>query len=489
VYVAADVLNCDPDYIGYRIVTNMIRLFSVFIPASIIGLILSDFVLTYLCYAGASLFVSSVIESNSSPLDTLSIDYQFLKLAIVAASVMLGMYFQDLYARIHVNSGVLVFQQACTAIGSAVVMQGLLMYLLRDEWSIGRWVMLIGSVLTVVVVTCWRIFYSSVILKAGTQRTLFVGTSCVVQEIASHLLKQPEIGMYNLGYVDNAEQNGHLPGGKVVGKIAELASIADSLKPDLIVVGMEEPRQQMPTAEMMQLRFAGIRFEEAPITFEKTFGRVLTKQLRPSQLIFSTDIGHRRQNPFWITVYSLALALGLTVIFAPVMLMVALLVKITSRGPVLFRQTRVGLNGAIFSIYKFRSMYENAEAGTGPVWARKGDPRITPVGKWLRALRLDELPQLFNVLRGEMLLIGPRPERPEFVKKFESQIPFYRLRHSIKPGITGWAQINYKYGENLDDTIIKLEYDLYYIKNQSLSLDILILLRTLKVMLFSGLGH
>jgi lipopolysaccharide/colanic/teichoic acid biosynthesis glycosyltransferase len=171
------------------------------------------------------------------------------------------------------------------------------------------------------------------------------------------------------------------------------------------------------------------------------------------------------------------------------MLIVAILVRITSRGPILYRQTRVGLNSAIFTIYKFRSMYENAEAGTGPVWASKGDPRTTPVGRWLRKLRLDELPQLFNILRGEMLLVGPRPERPEFVKKFESQIPFYGFRHCVKPGITGWAQINYRYGETLEDTIIKLEYDLYYIKNQSLSLDTLIILRTLKVMLFSGLGH
>jgi exopolysaccharide biosynthesis polyprenyl glycosylphosphotransferase len=467
----------------------MVRLFSVLIPASIVGLVFAEFVIIYLCYAVSPFLVAWIVDPHFGPMEFLTTDYGYVKLAIVALSVMAGLYFHDLYAKVHVHSGVLLFQQVCTAIGAAVVVQGLLMYLLRDAWSISRWTMLIGSVLTVLIIPPWRIFYSSVILKAGSQRTLFVGTSSVVQEIAEHILKQPEIGMRNLGYIDNEHQNGHLPGGKVLGRISDLASVADQLQPDLIVVGMNESRQQMPTAQMMQLRFSGIRFEEAPVTFEKTFGRVLIKQLRPSQLIFSSEIGQRRQRPFWRNAYSLLLTLFLLVIFSPIMLITAILVRVTSRGPILYRQTRVGLDGKIFSIYKFRSMYENAEAATGAVYAQKNDSRVTPVGKWLRKLRLDELPQLFNILRGEMLLIGPRPERPEFVKKFESQIPFYHFRHSVKPGITGWAQINYKYGENLEDTIIKFEYDLYYIKHQSLTLDTLIFLRTLKVMLFSGLGY
>jgi exopolysaccharide biosynthesis polyprenyl glycosylphosphotransferase len=245
----------------------------------------------------------------------------------------------------------------------------------------------------------------------------------------------------------------------------------------------------MPIEEMMRLRFAGVRFEEAHVTFESTFGRILTKDLNPSQLIFSTDIAQRRRSEFWQNACSLVVTAILLVVFAPVMLAVALLLKLTSPGPVLFSQKRVGLNNKVFSLYKFRSMYRDAEAKTGPVCATKGDPRITPVGKWLRKLRLDELPQLFNVLRGETLLVGPRPERPEFVRGFEKEIPFYCYRHSVKPGITGWAQINYKYGETLEDTIVKLEYDLYYIKHHGLSLDILIVLRTLKVMLFSGFGR
>jgi len=160
-------------------------------------------------------------------------------------------------------------------------------------------------------------------------------------------------------------------------------------------------------------------------------------------------------------------------------------VKLTSRGPVVYRQHRVGLKGAEFEVFKFRSMYENAEEGTGAVWAQKDDPRITPLGRWLRSLRLDELPQFFNVLRGEMSIVGPRPERPEFVQTLSEQIPFYRQRHCVKPGITGWAQINHKYGDTIEDTIAKLEYDLYYIKNLSPSLDLYIIFHTAKVMLLS----
>jgi exopolysaccharide biosynthesis polyprenyl glycosylphosphotransferase len=221
------------------------------------------------------------------------------------------------------------------------------------------------------------------------------------------------------------------------------------------------------------------------VTFESTFGRVLTKELRPSRLIFSTELGPRRRSLMIHSLYSFPIALALTILFAPIMLVVAILVKLTSPGPIFHRQVRVGLNDSTFTVYKFRSMSANAEAKTGPVWAQKNDPRVTPIGKWLRRLRLDELPQLFNVLRGEMTLVGPRPERPEFVAKLTEQIPYYSYRHCVKPGITGWAQINHKYGDTLEDAIIKLEYDLYYIKNLAISLDTYIIFHTLKVMLFS----
>jgi lipopolysaccharide/colanic/teichoic acid biosynthesis glycosyltransferase len=163
------------------------------------------------------------------------------------------------------------------------------------------------------------------------------------------------------------------------------------------------------------------------------------------------------------------------------MVLVAILVKLTSPGPVFYKQTRMGVDDVPFTVMKFRSMRTDAEAKTGAVWATRNDPRVTPLGKWLRKLRLDELPQLFNVLKGDMSMVGPRPERPEFTRLLEEKIPFYRQRTCVKPGLTGWAQINHKYGDTIEDTIAKLEYDLYYIKNLSFALDMYIIFSTVKI--------
>ncbi len=232
--------------------------------------------------------------------------------------------------------------------------------------------------------------------------------------------------------------------------------------------------------DLLGLRFSGVRIEEAATAFENIFKRVALEELRPGHLIYSGELGPRPGNVVLQSAYSSLIALLGVIVCAPVMLVVAVVIKLSSRGPVLFRQTRVGWQGALFTLYKFRSMDADAETGTGAVWAAKDDPRVTPVGRWLRRLRLDELPQFFNVLRGEMSLVGPRPERPEFVETLTQRIPFYRQRLCVKPGITGWAQINYRYAGTLEDTSVKLEYDLYYLKNLSLALDAYIILQTVK---------
>jgi exopolysaccharide biosynthesis polyprenyl glycosylphosphotransferase len=212
---------------------------------------------------------------------------------------------------------------------------------------------------------------------------------------------------------------------------------------------------------------------------------VCTREFRPSQLIFSEELGPRAGSANFQAVYCFIFAVVLLVLTSPLMLLVALAVRLTSPGPILLRQKRVGRGDKIFTVYKFRSMYADAEARTGAVWATRNDPRITPMGRIIRRVRLDELPQLFNVLKGEMAIAGPRPERPEFVKTLSETIPYYRQRHCVKPGITGWAQINYKYGDTIEDTIAKLEYDLYYIKNMSMWLDAYIFFHTVKTMLLT----
>ena len=304
-------------------------------------------------------------------------------------------------------------------------------------------------------------------------------TYCYIEE-------HPETGLQVVGYVGYRQEDGAaLPGGKVLGPMVSLREIIQATNPDRIVVGMTERRMRMPVGELLDLRFAGHIIEEAASTYEKVCGRVCLKELRPSQLIYSGELGPRRASMFYQTVINLVVATIGIVAAMPIMLLTALAVRLTSAGPVLYRQVRVGMDGLPFTLYKFRSMRADAEAATGAVWASKDDPRVTPVGRIIRKLRIDEIPQLFNVLKGEMSIVGPRPERPEFVQALSEKIPYYRQRHCVRPGITGWAQVNYKYGDTLEDTVQKLEYDLYYIKNMSPSLDCYIIFLTIKATLLS----
>jgi sugar transferase (PEP-CTERM system associated) len=286
--------------------------------------------------------------------------------------------------------------------------------------------------------------------------------------------------------VDESREEGtEMPGGKVLGVVSSLTEIVAATKPSRIIVGMFERRNRMPVNDLLELRFAGHIIEEAADVYERVCGRVCLTEIRPSQLIYSGELGPSGNSLFYQNMMNFLVAgIGL-VIASPLMLLTALAVKLTSPGPVLYRQVRVGLNGTLFTVFKFRSMRADAEKGTGAVWASKDDPRITPVGKIIRKIRFDELPQIVNVLRGEMSIVGPRPERPEFVKMLSEKIPYYRQRHCIRPGITGWAQINYKYGDTLEDTVTKLEYDLYYIKNMTPGLDMYIIFDTVKAMLLS----
>jgi exopolysaccharide biosynthesis polyprenyl glycosylphosphotransferase len=251
------------------------------------------------------------------------------------------------------------------------------------------------------------------------------------------------------------------------------------------VIAMTEKRASLPMDELLGLRFSGVRMEEATTLYEEAFGRICVTEVRPSELIFSSKLGPRRWTVRLQAIYGWIFTALATVIVLPVVLVAALIVKLTSKGPAFYQQTRVGLNGSTFTVYKLRSMRQDAEARTGAVWASRNDPRITPFGRFLRKSRIDELPQFWNVLKGEMSLVGPRPERPEFVRELSNTIPFYPHRLCVKPGITGWAQINHQYGDSIQHTVTKLEYDLYYIKNLSPTLDAYIMFQTVKTMLLS----
>jgi sugar transferase (PEP-CTERM system associated) len=460
----------------------MVRIFRIFIPTSVIALLFSELALIFFCYLLAILAVQHEADAVVFLLD----DNGLGRIAVVTFCIMTGMYFQDLYWKFRVHSKVLLVQQLCLVVGVSFIIQALLTYFRLQDWSLSKWTMIAGSAFTLVLLPLWRILYETLVLHAlGRVRLLFLGSSALNMAIARELLERPELGMEPIGFLADLDVPAAARSGPQLGGVSDLKKVAAEMRPDCIVVGMSERRQQLPVADLLDLRFAGVPVEEAQMVYENTFGRVATGSLRPSQLIFSTELGPRSRQVAVQSVYNFVIALVSAALLLPLMILVAVLIKATSEGPILFRQQRVGRGGVEFTLYKFRSMRLNAEAGTGAVWASPDDPRITPLGRWLRRFRIDEVPQLFNVLAGNMSIVGPRPERPEFVSVLNDAIPYYRQRLCVKPGITGWAQINHKYGDTMEDTGVKLEYDLYYIKNLAFSLDVYIMFQTAKVMLLS----
>ena len=459
----------------------MIRFFRVFVPAGALALFSSEILLILSSY-----ILATYVFLTVDPTVFLLYDRGLVRILLVLASILVGMHFHDLYSNIYVRSRRVLIQQLCLVIGAAFLVQALIGYL-DATLRIPIRVMVLGSFLAIVSIFAWRVFFSAHVLRVvARDRLLLVGASPVLEDIGKHIEEHPETGLQVVGYVRDREEAGTaMAGGKVLGPMASLREIVQATNPDRIVVGMTERRARMPVSELLELRFAGHIIEEAASTYEKVCGRVCLKELRPSQLIYSGELGPRRTSMFYQTVANLILAAVGIVVSLPIMLLTALAVRLTSAGPVLYRQVRVGMDGIPFTLYKFRSMRADAEAETGAVWASKDDPRVTPLGRTLRKLRIDEIPQLFNVLKTEMSIVGPRPERPEMVQSLAQQIPYYRHRHCVRPGITGWAQVNYKYGDTLDDVMRKLEYDLYYIKNMSPSLDAYIIFLTIKATLLS----
>jgi sugar transferase (PEP-CTERM system associated) len=458
----------------------MIRLFRVFVPVGAVTLLLSEILIV-----SAAFTLATYIFLPVDPTNYLLYDGGLLNVALLVVGILIGLYLQDLYSDLYIESKIALTAQLLYVMGSAFLMQSIVSYVLGLRMPLR--VMVPGSGIAVAALFLWRLFFSTYALKVvGRDRFLLIGSSPLLSEIARYVREHPDQGLHVIGCVnDSGERGAIVPEGKILGHFVDLQEVVASTSPTRLVVGMSERRGRVPVNELLELRFAGHIIEEVATVYERVCGRVSIKELRPSQLIYSGELGPSRQILMYQTITNLAVGAVGVILFAPVMLLVALAVKLTSPGPVLYRQLRVGLDNAPFTVYKFRSMRIDAEAGTGAVWATKDDPRVTGIGKIIRKLRFDELPQFFNVLRGEMAIVGPRPERPEFVKTLTEKIPYYRQRHCVRPGITGWAQISYKYGDTLEDTITKLEYDLFYIKNMSLSLDAYIIFHTLKAMLLS----
>jgi len=431
--------------------------------------------------------VAAWIRLGDDARDVMLAEGGLLKALLITASCQFCFYYADLYDLRVVADRRELFVRTLRALGVASLILALLYYWF-PALILGRGVFLIAAILVVALSVGWRLaFVWGTTKTRPTERLLLVGTNPAAVELARELHdRRAELGVAIVGFVDTDVSrvgSGDMPF-PVIGTIDEIPGLVDQHDVDRVVVSLADARGKLPMEKLLDMRMAGVSFAQLPSLYEQYTGKIAVENLRPSWLVFSD--GFAKITPFGGAMRILDL-LGSVVMLAlalPVMGLAAAAVRLTSPGPALYVQQRVGMNGRVFPIYKFRSMCADAEASTGAVWATPGgDARVTRVGRLLRRTRIDELPQLWNVLRGDMSLVGPRPERPEFVEDLTRQIPFYSQRHVVRPGLTGWAQVRYAYGASVEDAMEKLQYDLYYIKNRSIALNLYIIIETAKTVI------
>ncbi len=417
--------------------------------------------------------------------------YGFYKIALATIFCLTAFYLYDLYDFVVMRDRRELVLRLIQALGLAWVALALVIYAV-PQMLIGRGVSSIALPLALTLVITWRvtIHYFLGHPQIG-ERVLIVGSGATAIEVAREALERRDAGYRIIGFVDTDPQmiGRSLINPRVIGLTSELEAIVKRDNIDRIVVAMGERRGQFPTDQLLDLSLSGnVSIEECASFYERLTGRVHLDMMRPSWLIFSGRGRQKRLNALARAIMHRGVALVGAILSLPLAILTALLIKLDSRGPVLYRQERVGMNGQPFTLMKFRSMRTDAEKD-GPIWASQTDERTTRVGRIIRVIRIDEIPQFWNILKGEMSFVGPRPERPHFVSQLAQEIPYYEQRHLIAPGLTGWAQIKYPYGASIEDARQKLQYDLYYIKNQSLALDAAILFETIKTILFGRGGR
>ena len=329
-----------------------------------------------------------------------------------------------------------------------------------------------------------RLGYEFVAHWAGyRRRLLFLGVGEQARRTARELLDLRNRDHEIVGFLgETADESGWRIGGKsVLGVYADLEQTVREHRVDQVVVAIEDRRRQLPLEALLRVRLQGVSVVEEAKIHEDIAGKIPIDDLRPSWLIFSEGFVNNRLRNVTKRGFDVFVAILGLVLSSPLALLTALAVRLESKGPILFRQLRVGQGGREFTLYKFRSMRVDAEAGGKPIWAQQDDPRVTRVGRFIRMTRLDELPQMLNVLQGKMSFVGPRPERLFFVEQLREKIPFYDQRHVVKPGITGWAQVRFRYGADESDAVEKLRHDMFYIKHHSILFDLRVLLETIRV--------
>jgi sugar transferase (PEP-CTERM system associated) len=451
----------------------VIRLFKVYYPLRTLVLLAGEAVIIWLSFV-----LGTVLRNQEDSWLLLNVENGYLKILAVTAVVLLFSHWLDLYDSTSMGAEWeqlfrLLFVLGLVALALSAV------GFVAPRFFPGNGSALAGLVILTFTLLTWRVTYNWLVKQSYMRERVYVlGTGERAQRLLNGLRQRSELGVEVVGWTGDIE--GELKRESVA---LHLLGVARDKGVHRVIVAMPDRRGTLPVEELLDLRLAGVKVEEAASWLEKMSGRIEVDQLYPSWLIFAE--GFRFSTFFRLVRRGLNLSIALIglLLALPLLPFIVLAVKLDSPGQVLYRQKRVGRRGVIFYCYKFRTMRQDAEADTGATWAADDDPRITRVGKFLRAARLDEIPQLWCVLKGDMHFVGPRPERPEFVEWLSKEIPYYGVRHVVRPGITGWAQVQYKYGNTQEDAREKLQYDLFYIKNASLGLDLLIMFHTIKIVL------
>jgi len=411
-----------------------------------------------------------------------------LKILIFAFVLVLTTYFSELYSRERRFGP----KEASLRISGSLILAFFTLsalYYLFPQISFSRESLILSLCAFGLVQFLWHCRYPILLKVPGiAQKVLILGAGPLALQM-QRIMGTANNNYVLAGFVETPEDVMTVPREKIIGTMESLVDTAKREKINKIVISLSERRGVLPVRDILLCKFNGIEILDAMSFYEQITGKLMIEKINPSWFIFSDGFRVTPFMRFYKRAFDIAFALIGILVALPLMPIIALLIKIDSPGPVFFRQLRVGGREKGFLLYKFRTMCQDAESKTGAVWAQKNDPRVTRIGRILRKTRIDEIPQLFNVLKGDMSFVGPRPERPEFVEKLKEKIPYYSKRHSVKPGVTGWAQVRYPYGASVEDALEKLRYDLYYIKNYSLLLDFGIILDTVKVVLFGRGGQ
>ncbi|WP_066660757.1 MULTISPECIES: TIGR03013 family XrtA/PEP-CTERM system glycosyltransferase [unclassified Sphingomonas] len=457
----------------------MIRLFKHYIPNAVLLLALFDIVLLFAAAEFGWIYRAHQIGMDVEPIVT-----RIPQMLSFVASLELAMIAVGVYGADSLQSNRVATARLLVAISLGTIFLAVIFFLV-PALTFWRSNLLYAMLASFVALFALRILLGKTLGSQVFKRRVVVLGAGPRAERLKVLSKKPGSGFVVVGYVSMSEANRVIPEAIARDAIYNLADHVVLLNASEVVLALEERRNALPLKDLLRIKTTGVHVNEISTFLERETGRVDLQSVNPSWLIFSDGFSSGRMlSSMFKRLFDIAASLILLALTLPLIALGALAVKLESKGPAFYRQRRVGLYGQGFDIIKLRSMRQDAEVAGKAVWAEKDDPRITRVGRFIRKVRIDELPQCWSVLKGEMSFVGPRPERPQFVEDLEQQLPYYAERHMVKPGITGWAQINYPYGASIEDSRQKLEYDLYYAKNYSPFLDLLILLQTLRVVLF-----